>query len=368
MKRINLFLILLALASCAWAQTKARYTERLDSIVVYEYWMPSFENLTTYKNYLKSEFSYNAKGQVEQILYYKRWEDDEGGWFLTNKREYFYDEQGRDTLRVVSLREDGQWVLSQKRYSTYDKHGEKLQERTVTYAKGEMLTESRWDCIYNEGGKQVSASKYWRRVRTMPEEWQQTMAVHDEYDAKGNHVKEVYEYLNVPSAEKGTTIMRYDEAGRLTAEIDSSYNVLLGEREWRRKDFSYVGQQLSVMKDVVTTIDHDMVHQRLDESLFDPQGNLLQRRCYRQKHGELQHTSSESFFYDLNQEGSSIMGYEFVPEILGLVSKSMGFEEEGIFHHKLMMKSDFLHLDEEEDDEEEDMKAETRLYYTILEN
>ena len=363
MKRLNLFLILLALASCAWAQTKARYTERLDSIVVYEYWMPSFENLTTYKNYLKSEFSYNAKGQVEQILYYKRWEDDEGGWFLTNKRVYFYDEQGRDTLRVVSLREDGQWVLSQKRYSTYDKHGEKLQERTVTYAKGEMLTESRWEYQYNEKGKQVSAAQYKEKQGV----WQQTMAVHDEYDAKGNHVKEVYEYLNVPSTEKGTTIMRYDEEGRLTAEIDSSYNVLLGEREWRRKDFSYVGQQLSVMKDVVTTIDHDMVHQRMDESLFDPQGNLLQRRCYRQKHGELQHTSSESFFYDLNQEGSSIMGYEFVPEILGLVSKSMGFEEEGIFHHKLMMKSDFWHLDEEEDDEEENMRAETRLFYTILE-
>ena len=256
MKRLNLFLILLALASCAWAQTKARYTERLDSIVVYEYWMPSFENLTTYKSYLKSEFSYNAKGQVEQILYYKRWEDDEGGWFLTNKREYFYDEQGRDTLRVVFLREDGQWELSQKRYSTYDNHGEKLQERTVTYAKGEMLTESRWDCTYNEGGKQVSAAQYKEKQGV----WQQTMAVHDEYDAKGNHVKEVYEYLNVPSTEKGTTIMRYDEEGRLTAEIDSSYNVLLGEREWRRKDFSYVGQQLSVMKDVVTTIDHEDKH------------------------------------------------------------------------------------------------------------
>ncbi|MBQ8709213.1 MAG: hypothetical protein IJ550_01345 [Bacteroidaceae bacterium] len=363
MKRINLFLILLALASCAWAQTKARYTERLDSIVVYEYWMPSFENLTTCKNYLKSEFSYNAKGQVEQILYYKRWEDDEGGWFLTNKHEYFYDEQGRDTLRVVFLREDGQWELSQKRYNTYDNHGRRVQERTMSYKDGKESSQSRWEYQYNKKGKQVSAVQYKEKQGV----WQQTMAVHDEYDAKGNHVKEVYEYLNVPSAEKGTTIMRYDEEGRLTAEIDSIYNALMGGREWQRKDFSYVGRQLSVMKDVVTTIDHDMVHQRMDESLFDPQGNLLQRRCYRQTHGELQHTSSESFFYDLNQEGSSIMGYEFVPEILGLVSKSMGFEEEGIFHHKLMMKSDFLHLDEEEDDEEENMRAETRLFYTILE-
>ena len=349
MKRLNLFLMLLALASCTWAQTKAQYTERLDSIVTYE-------SQTTSPKVQKFEFGYNARGQVAQILYYK-W--DEGGWFLTNKREYFYDEQGRDTLRVVFLREDGQWELSQKRYSTYDNHGEKLQERTVTYAKGEMLTESRWEYQYNEKGKQVSASKYWRRVRTMPEEWQQTMAVHDEYDAKGNHVKEVYEYLNVQSPEKGTTIMRYDEAGRLTAEIDSSYNVLLGEREWRRKDFSYVGQQLSVMKDVVTTIDHDMVHQRMDESLFDPQGNLLQRRCYRQTHGELQHTSSESFFYDLNKEGSFIMGYDFVPEILEFVSKSLGFKEEGMLHHKLMMRSEFWHQDE-------DARSETRLFYTIL--
>ncbi|MBO7569187.1 MAG: hypothetical protein J6T11_02395 [Bacteroidaceae bacterium] len=349
MKRLNLFLMLLALASCTWAQTKAQYTERLDSIVTYE-------SQTTSQKVQKFEFGYNARGQVAQILYYK-W--DEGGWFLTNKREYFYDEQGRDTLRVVFLREDGQWELSQKRYSTYDNHGEKLQERTVTYAKGEMLTESRWDCIYNEGGKQVSASKYWRRVRTMPEEWKKEWTVQDEYDAKGNHVKEVYEYLNEQWSAKGTTIMRYDEAGRLTAEIDSSYNVLLGEREWRRKDFSYVGQQLSVMKDMITTIDHDMVHQLLDESLFDPQGNLLQKRCYRQIDEVLQHTSSESYFYDLNKEGSFIMGYDFVPEILELVSKSLGFKEEGMLHHKLMMRSEFWHQDE-------DARSETRLFYTIL--
>lgn len=349
MKRLaTLFLVFLPTLGIE-AQTKAQYTERLDSIVTYE-------SQTTSQKVQKFEFGYNARGQVAQILYY-RW--DEGGWFLTNKREFFYDEQGRDTLRVVFLREDGQWELSQKRYSTYDNHGEKLQERTVTYAKGEMLTESRWDCIYNEGGKQVSASKYWRRVRTMPEEWKKEWTVQDEYDAKGNHVKEVYEYLNEQWSAKGTTIMRYDEAGRLTAEIDSSYNVLLGEREWRRKDFSYVGQQLSVMKDMITTIDHDMVHQLLDESLFDPQGNLLQKRCYRQIDEVLQHTSSESYFYDLNKEGSFIMGYDFVPEILEFVSKSLGFKEEGMLHHKLMMRSEFWHQDE-------DVRSETRLFYTIL--
>jgi hypothetical protein len=346
---------MLALVQTAWAQTK--FTERLDSIV-------TDESRTTYKKVRKFEFGYNAKGQVAQVLYY-RW--DEGGWSLTNKREYLYDEQGRDTLRVVFLRENGQWELLQQRYSTYGRHGEKLQERTVQYAKGEMQTESRWDCVYNEEGKQVSASRYWRRIRTTPEEWKKEWTLQDEYDAKGNLVKEVYEYLNMLSTEKGTTVMCYDEEGILTAKIDSSYNVLLGGREWRRKDFSYSGQKLSVMKDLITTIDHDMVHQLMDESLFDPQGNLLQRRFYRQIDEELKHASSESYFYDLNQEGSSIMGYDFVPEILEFTDRhgSLKFEGKDIFHHKLMMMSEFWHQ-EGEDDEEDDDRVETRFYYTIF--
>lgn len=343
MKKFTITLILSALVQFTWAQTK--YTERLDSIVKYE-------NQMTYKNVRKYEFGYNAKGQVEQILYY-RW--DEGSWSLTNKREYFYDEQGRDTLRAVFLRKDGEWELSQQRYYTYGRLGEKLQERTVTHAKGEMMTESRWDCVYNEEGKLLSASRYWRRIRTMPEEWKKEWTVQNEYDAKGNQVKETYEYLNTQPSEKGSAIMCYDEEGRLTTRVDSDYNTLLDGREWRRQDFSYAGQQLSGMKNLITTIDHDMVHQLLDEYLFDPQGNLLQKRRYRQRDGVLKHVGSESYFYDLNREGSSIMGYAFVPEILEL-------EEEGKFHHKLMMRSEFLHQDE--DDEDDAGKVETRFFYT----
>lgn len=342
MKRLaTLFLVFLPTLGIE-AQTKARYTERLDSIVTYGVWTER-----------KIEFAYNVKGQTEQILYYKRNED---GWSLTNKREYYYDEQGNDTLRVIFNQEEGKWAILQQRYTTYGNHGEKLQTRTVQYARGEMLAQTKWDFTYNKKGKQIAATKY--RTKK-PGEWIKEMTVQNEYDAKGNQVKEVYEYLNTQSSEKGSSIMRYDEEGRLTAEIDSIYNALLGEREWRRKDFSYVGRQLSVMKDMITTIDHDMVHQRMDESLFDPQGNLLQRRCYRQTHGELQHTSSESFFYDLNQEGSSIMGYDFVPEILGL-------EENGKFHHKLIMLSE-IDWDEDDEDDENNGKNRTRLYYSILE-
>lgn len=343
MKRLaTLFIVLLPTLGIG-AQTKTPYTERLDSIVTYGVWTER-----------KIEFAYNVKGQTEQLLYYMRNED---GWSLTNKREYFYDEQGNDTLRVIFDQEEGKWVILQQRYTTYGNHGEKLQTRTVQYARGEMLAQTKWDFTYNKKGKQIAATKY--RTKK-PGEWIKEMTVQNEYDAKGNQVKEVYEYLNTQSSEKGSSIMHYDEEGRLTTQIDSVYNTLLDGREWRRTDFSYHDGKLSMMKEMLTTIDHDMGHQSLDESLFDPQGNLLQKRCYRQIDEVLQHTSSESYFYDLNKEGSFIMGYDFVPEILEFVSKSLGFKEEGMFHHKLMMRSEFWHQDE-------DARSETRLFYTILE-
>lgn len=340
MKKLSFILILLALASCTWAQTKAHYTERLDSIVFH--WSTR-----------KVEFAYNAKGQTERILYY-RWE--ENGWLLTNKREYYYDEQGNDTLRVIFDQEEGKWVILQQRYTTYGNHEEKLQTRTVQYARGEMLAQTKWDFTYNKKGKQIAATKY--RTKK-PGEWIKEMTVQNEYDAKGNQVKEVYEYLNTQSSEKGSSIMHYDEEGRLTTQIDSVYNTLLDGREWRRTDFSYHDGKLSMMKEMLTTIDHDMGHQSLDESLFDPQGNLLQTRRYRQVNGALRNVQSISYFYNLNVEGTSIMGYDFVPEILGL-------EENGKFHHKLIMLSD-IDWDEDDEDDENNGKNRTRLYYTILE-
>ena len=340
MKKLSFILILLALASCTWAQTKAHYTERLDSIVFH--WSTR-----------KVEFAYNAKGQTERILYY-RWEED--GWLLTNKREYYYDEQGNDTLRVIFDQEEGKWVILQQRYTTYGNHGEKLQTRTVQYARGEMLAQTKWDFTYNKKGKQIAATKY--RTKK-PGEWIKEMTVQNEYDAKGNQVKEVYEYLNTQSSEKGSSIMHYDEEGRLTTQIDSVYNTLLDGREWRRTDFSYHDGKLSMMKEMLTTIDHDMGHQSLDESLFDPQGNLLQTRRYRQVNGALRNVQSISYFYNLHVEGTSIMGYDFVPEILGL-------EENGKFHHKLIMLSD-IDWDEDDEDDENNGKNRTRLYYTILE-
>ena len=354
MKRLaTLFIVLLPTLGIG-AQTKAPYTERLDSIVTYGVWTER-----------KIEFAYNVKGQTEQILYYQRNED---GWSLTNKREYFYDEQGRDTLRAVFDRKDGEWVLLQKRHNTYGSHGEKLQTRVVQYARGQMVTQLRCDYTYNQEGKQLSSSKYGRR-QEKPEEWTKTEIIQNEYDAKGNQVKETYEYLNTQLPERGVAIMRYDKEGRLTTRIDSIYNTLLDGREWQRQDFSYYDGKLSMMKETLMTIDHNVVYQSMYESLFDPHENLLQTRRYKQVDGAWRNIYSISYFYNLNVEGSSIMGYEFVSDILGYLSPEtldLNFKEKSKYHHKLIMVSDIQCMDEDVEDDENNGKGRTRLYYSPL--
>ena len=344
MKRLHLFLILLALASSGWAQTK--YAERLDSVVMSDSGNPSIK-------FWKYELGYNAKGQVEQVLY-SRW--DEGGWSLRTKDEYFYDEQGRDTLIAVFSWKRGQWNLRHKDFYTYDNRGERLPERSEIYGydDGKMFREIRYDYVYNEQGKQVSSCQYLREIGTMSEEWKIEKTVQEEYDAKGNRIKELYEYPTGQTTKRGEITMCYDEEGRLTAEIDSTYIVQEGGRVWHKQEYSYNGQQLNVMKYTTGT---NTSRQSLDECLFDPQGNLSQELHYAEREGELHHLGSESYLYDLTKEGASIVGYDLLPDILG--------KGDDHFHHKLMMTTgnwfkEYLR------DNSEDARRETCLFYSTL--
>ena len=344
MKRFNLFIILLALVQVAGAQ-KNQYTERLDSIVMSDSGNPSIK-------FWKHELGYNTKGQVEQVLY-SRWK--EGGWSLRTKDAYFYDEQGRDTLIAVFRWKKGQWDLWYKDYYTYDNRGERVPERSEVYDNGKMFREIRYDYVYDEQGKQVSSCQYLREIGTMmPEGWRIEKTVQEEYDAKGNHIKELYEYPTGQTTKKGEITMCYDEEGRLTAEIDSTYEVQEGGRVWRRQEYSYNVQQLSVMKDIWGT---NTSYMSLDECLFDPQGNLSQELHYAERDGELHLLGSESYFYDLTKEGSSIMGYDLLPDILG--------KGEDHIHHKLMTTTGHW-FKEYLMDNSEDARRETRLYYTLF--
>lgn len=307
------------------------HLERLDSIIINDYW---------YKK--KCEFFYDGQGQVECVLYYQ-W--TEGDWSLTNKREYSYDEQGNDTLLTVFSRKGGQWLLERQRFSAYDAQGNRLQERTVSYVDGQNPSQSRWDFLYDGHGRQVSSSQYKEKQGV----WQKAMVVQDEYDAGENLTREWYEHMDAYPTQKGLTLMHYDEAGRLVMQVDSVFDDV-SKREWRRREFSYNVQGLCMVKETLTTIDHDEVQQRVDESLLDPQGNLMQTRRYKQEHGAWQHTSSVAYVYDLERDASSILGSGILTDVLGIEMKEQ-------IHNKLLTRFNV---------EMDGKTCETRCFYSEL--
>ena len=186
--------------------------------------------------------------------------------------------------------------------------------------------------------------------------------IHYEYDIMGNQVKVVDEDLDANPMTKNVEIRYYDEKGRMTASIDSIYD---GEeaRAWKRCEISYNGDWMNEVKIILQLRDHGE-RESMQDYLFDAQGNLLQARIYRRT-GQTKwtHVFSETYIYDLNQEGASIMGNDLIPKMVNLRNP---LYMDAKYHHKLMQKSRFWHLDEDEDDEEEDEITETRLYYTLF--
>ena len=161
---------------------------------------------------------------------------------------------------------------------------------------------------------------------------------------------------------KNVEIRHYDEKGRMTASVDSIYD---GEeaREWKRSEVSYNGDWMNEVKIILQLRDHGD-RESMQDYLFDPQGNLLQARIYRRTgQKKWTHVFSETYIYDLNQEGASIMGNDLIPKMVNLRNP---LYMDTKYHHKLMQKSRLWHLDEDEDDEDEDEMAETRLYYTLF--
>ena len=215
MKRLaTLFIVLLP--TLGIGAQKNQYVGQLDSIVVRDDNQPEQTR--------KFEFSYTEEGKVERILYYD-WTENET-WSLTHKREFFYDEQGNDTLCVLSfLSNDGEWETGEKSYNTYGSDGKMLRSEWLgglDREKGLQMGSYR-DYLYDEQGHLQSTSDYRKRNG----EWKKTDVIHYEYDIMGNQVKVVDEDLDANPMTKNVEIRYYDEKGRK--------NHSAAEGSWRKR-------------------------------------------------------------------------------------------------------------------------------------
>lgn len=110
-------------AQAASAQSVSSVQEILDSIVSFDYVSGKAK---------KQEYGYDTAGRVNKVLYFQQ---EEGVWQPTNKREYFCDEEGNDTLRLISILQGGEWLIVERK-SQIPQSNHRVTTFTTSYVKG----------------------------------------------------------------------------------------------------------------------------------------------------------------------------------------------------------------------------------------
>ena len=300
MKRFNLFLILIVLASCAWAQTK--YTQRLDSIISD---VPGGDPS-------KYVFHYDEEGRLVELLFYSK---RNGEWTNGEQQLYVYDEKGRvTTVSTYSLEEKN--VAPTRERVEYDDKGR------ISMWTLEMYDKQREEWSqFTHGGTR----KY-------------------EYDAQGNVISNTYGInalsLNGKFRPQKRSEMEYDKEGRLIIQRDYRYDmkVLDGEKQLQHTDrytYDEQGRLTTIVMDGLDNYYNGTEHYTYDkqgritsivteggtktpkreERYYDPHGNLIQIALFFMFDGEWDHDWNETFTYDQDTPFSSVMGLT-CPEVL----------------------------------------------------
>ena len=302
MKRLNLFLILLALASCAWAQTKARYTERLDSIISdVEFGRPS-----------KFVFHYNAEGQLAELLYYGKWD---GKWANGEQRIYAYDEKGRVTT-VTTYSLDEKNVPPSRERVEYNDKGRISMWTLESYDKdrGEWygftnggMRKYEYDAQGNQicntyGFNSPFLNGKFRVIRKSEKEYDKKGRLITQRDYKRPYTNEDDEMkLNI------THHYTYDKQGRLKSVVRESEDDYYNKEEHYTYDKQ--GRLISFVRDGGTFIPQK------EEYYYDTHGNLIQIATFLLFEGEWDHDRNQTFTYDQDTPVSSVMGLT-CPEVL----------------------------------------------------
>ena len=302
MKRLNLFLILLALASCAWAQTKARYTERLDSIISdVEFGRPS-----------KFVFHYNAEGQLAELLYYGKWD---GKWANGEQRIYAYDEKGRVTT-VTTYSLDEKNVPPSRERVEYNDKGRISMWTLESYDKdrGEWygftnggMRKYEYDARGNQicntyGFNSPFLNGKFRVIRKSEKEYDKKGRLITQRDYKRPYTNEDDEMkLNI------THHYTYDKQGRLKSVVRESEDDYYNKEEHYTYDKQ--GRLISFVMDGGTFIPQK------EEYYYDTHGNLIQIATFLLFEGEWDHDRNQTFTYDQDTPVSSVMGLT-CPEVL----------------------------------------------------
>ncbi len=274
MKRLNLFLILLALASCAWAQTKARYTERLDSIIKWD---------GKWANGEQRIYAYDEKGRVTTVTTYSLDEKN----VEPSRERVEYDDKGRVSLWVYEVfdKERGEWYASMhsgERKYEYDAQGNQISDTygiSSPFLNGKFRVIRKSEKEYDKKGRLITQRDYKRP-----------------YTNEDDEMK-----LNI------THHYTYDKQGRLKSVVRESEDDYYNKEEHYTYDKQ--GRLISFVRDGGTFIPQK------EEYYYDTHGNLIQIATFLLFEGEWDHDRNQTFTYDQDTPVSSVMGLT-CPEVL----------------------------------------------------
>lgn len=309
MKKFTITFMLMTLVQFAWAQPKNQYTERLDSIVTRtcHYRRPS--NDWYWTGITKQLFFYTDQGHIQQVHYYM-WKDN--GWALTNKREYYQDAAGRDTLLLIYVRDNDTWLSASRQRSIYDEKGLLVSEEKDGY---------RYDHSYDETGRKTTSETYSKRNG----QWGRRSVTNYTYDAQGHLTTVISEdYSSAQYVRRNKSILQYNQQGDLIAQNDS-VDYENGMREWKSHTYVYYQDSddpsdsaleppMTKETIVLTTIDHDMTFQTKRERFYDSDKNLGQEYVYRKRGDVWVWKENISYLYDEEVSRDVVAGSSFLDD------------------------------------------------------
>jgi hypothetical protein len=234
------------------------------------------------------EMGEEAHDEHGNIIYTSQhwWNTEEEKWILWEKREFYYDDQERDTSFICYQMdmENQKMVLVYKWSTEYNAFDKKRFDLQYSYnILSDYWVENKYDYIYNAEGELLICNQYHRDIITS--EWIHVVNLEQEYDANGHQVsKELYQ-LDVNNIWMGLEKKQweYDLNGNRTIEVNYTWNGAADIWDLDRKsDYSYDSNGNLVLEVMQFHEDeiNDWVLNRRIVYTYNNREDLISKICY----------------------------------------------------------------------------------------
>jgi hypothetical protein len=162
----------------------------------------------------KEVFSYNENGTLRSDVTYK-FKNDSFQWALRSQCEFYYDDMGNNTLRMMSSWNSTSlsWSLDSKERISYTRNGRDSIADIYDGIDDSWILSQRWEFVYDKNGNDSLIIQYQKTKYSS--EWKAILKTVLVYDESGNITTKIFYnwYLN-----------NWNKEGKTECLYDNNYN------------------------------------------------------------------------------------------------------------------------------------------------